>query len=75
MKKNIYVCDFKPPLHLTTHSPYLPTRLLVVFPPTITINVKKIWNKERTADKEMGISVLLRLFISSNEVCNTAYGL
>ena len=38
-------------------------------------NVKKIafWNKEHTTDKKMGVSVLLRLFISSNEVCNTAY--
>ena len=30
-------------------------------------------NKEHTTDKKMGVSVLLRLFISSNEVCNTAY--
>ena len=39
------------------------------------INVKKIafGNKEHTADKKMGVSVLLRLFISSNEVRNTAY--
>ena len=38
-------------------------------------NVKKIafGNKEHTTDKKMGVSVLLRLFISSNEVCNTAY--
>ena len=44
---------------------------------TCTINVKKIafGNKEHTADKKMGVSVLLRLFISSNEVCNTAYAL
>ena len=43
----------------------------------ITINVKKIAfeNKEHTADQKMGVSVLLRLFISSNEVCNTAYAL
>ena len=42
-----------------------------------TINVKKIalGNKEHTTDKKMGVSVLLRLFISSNEVCNTAYAL
>ena len=41
------------------------------------INVKKIafGNKEHTADMKMGISVLLRLFISSNGVCNTAYAL
>ena len=41
------------------------------------INVKKIafGNKEHTTDKKMGISVLLRHFISSNEVCNTAYAL
>ena len=34
------------------------------------INVKKIGfgNKEHTTDKKMGVSVLLRLFISSNEV-------
>ena len=39
------------------------------------INVKKIafGNKEHTTDKKMGVSVLLRLFISSNELCNTAY--
>ena len=39
------------------------------------INVRKIafGNKENTRDKKMGVSVLLRLFISSNEVCNTAY--
>ena len=44
---------------------------------TCKINVKKIafGNKEHTADKKMGVSVLLRLFISSNEVCNTAYAL
>ena len=30
-------------------------------------------NTEHTTDKKMGVSVLLRLFISSNEVCNTAY--
>ena len=30
---------------------------------------------KHTADKKMGVSVLLRLFISSNEVCNTAYTL
>ena len=41
------------------------------------INVKKIafGNKKHTTDKKMGVSVLLRLFISSNEVCNTAYAL
>ena len=41
------------------------------------INIKKIafGNKEHTIDKKMGVSVLLRLFISSNEVCNTAYAL
>ena len=41
------------------------------------INVKKtaFGNKEHTTDKKMGVSVLLRLFISSNEVCNTAYAL
>ena len=41
------------------------------------INVKKIafGNKEHTTDKKMGVSVLLSLFISSNEVCNTAYAL
>ena len=41
------------------------------------INVKKIafGNKEHTTDKKMGVSVLLRLFISSNKVCNTAYAL
>ena len=41
------------------------------------INVKKIafGNKEHTTDKKMGVSVLLRLFISSNEVCKTAYAL
>ena len=38
-----------------------------------TINVKKIAfvNKEHTTDEKMGVSVLLRLFISSNEICNT----
>ena len=41
------------------------------------INVKKIafGNKEHTTDKKMGVSVLSRLFISSNEDCNTAYAL
>ena len=41
------------------------------------INVKKIafWNKEHTTDKKNGVSVLLRLSISSNEVCNIAYAL
>ena len=39
------------------------------------INVIKIafGNKEHTTDKKIGVSVLLRLFISSNEVYNTAY--
>ena len=43
----------------------------------VWINVKQIafGNKEHTTDKKMGFSVLLRLFISSNEVCNTAYAL
>ena len=31
-----------------------------------------LW-KQHTTDKKIGVSVLLRLFISSNEVCNTAY--
>ena len=41
------------------------------------INVKKIafGNKEHITDKKMGVLVLLRLFISINEVCNTAYTL
>ena len=41
------------------------------------INDKKIvfGNKEHTTDQKMGVSVLLRLFISSNKVCNTAYAL
>ena len=49
-------------------------RVLLVFLIT-RINVKKIafGNKEHTTDKKMGVSVLLRLFISSNEVCDTAY--
>ena len=36
-----------------------------------TINVKKIasGNKEHTTDKETRVSVLLNLFISSNDVC------
>ena len=39
------------------------------------INVKKIafGNKEHPTDQK--VSVLLRLFISSNEVCNIAYAL
>ena len=43
----------------------------------IRINVKIIafGNKEHTTDQKMGVSILLRLFISSNEVCNTAYTL
>ena len=41
------------------------------------INVKKnaFGNKEHTTYKKMGVSVLLRLFISSNDVCNTTYAL
>ena len=41
------------------------------------INVKKIaiGNKEYTTDQKMGVSVLLRLFISSNEIYNTTYAL
>ena len=41
------------------------------------INVKRIafGNKEHTTDQKIGVSVLLRLFISSNEVRNTAYAL
>ena len=34
---------------------------------TNKINVKKIGNKEHATDQKMGVSVLLRLFISSNE--------
>ena len=43
----------------------------------VEINAKKIafGNKEHTTDQEIGVSVLLKLFISSNEVCNTAYAL
>ena len=32
-------------------------------------------NKEHTTNQKMGVLVLLRLFISSNEACNTAYAL
>ena len=41
------------------------------------VNVKRIafGNKEHTTDQKMGVPVLLRHFISSNEVCNTAYAL
>ena len=41
------------------------------------INVKKviIWNNEHIADQKMWVLVLLRLFISSYEVCNTAYAI
>ena len=41
------------------------------------LKVKKIAfvNKEDTTDPKMGVSVLLRLVINSNEVCNTAYAL
>ena len=41
----------------------------------LIMNVKKIAleNKEHITDKKMGVSAPLRLFISSNEVCNTAY--
>ena len=41
------------------------------------INVKKsaFGNKGHTTDKKMGVSVLLKLFISSNEIRNTAYAL
>ena len=43
----------------------------------VYIYVKKIafGNKEHTTDQKIGVSVLLRLFISSNGVCNTAYAL
>ena len=39
------------------------------------MNVEKIAfrNKEHITDYKMGVLILLRLFISSNEVCNTAY--
>ena len=42
-----------------------------------TINVKKtaFGNKEHTTDQKMGVSVLLRLFISSNEARTTAHAL
>ena len=41
------------------------------------VNVKKIafGNKKHTTDQKMGVSVLLRFFISSNGVCNTACAL
>ena len=41
------------------------------------INVNKIvfGNKEHMTDEKMGVWVLLNLFKSSNEVCNTAYAL
>ena len=41
------------------------------------INVKKIAlrNKENTTDKKLGVSAPRRLFISSNEVRNTAHAL
>ena len=43
----------------------------------LKLNVKKIVfrNKEHTTDKKIRVSVLLRLFVSSYEVCNTAYAL
>ena len=43
----------------------------------LMMNVKTIafGNKENTTDLKMEVSVLLLLFISSNEVCNTAYAL
>ena len=53
-----------------------PNKAFVAFPDkSIEINVKKIafGNKEHTTAQKMGVSVLLRLFLSSNEVCNTAY--
>ena len=39
------------------------------------INMKKtaFGNKEHTTDSKMGVSVLLRLFISSHEVCTNIY--
>ena len=42
---------------------------------TNIINVKKIafGNKEHITDQKTGVSVLLKLFNSSNEVCKTAY--
>ena len=48
-----------------------------VYSQTEQTNVKKIafGNEEHTTDQKMGVSVLLRLFISSNEVYNTAYAL
>ena len=41
------------------------------------MNVKKIGfgNKEHSMNEIIGVSVLLTLFISSNEACNTAYAL
>ena len=41
------------------------------------INVKKIAfeKKEHTTDNKMGVSVLLRFFMSSNELCNITYAL
>ena len=48
------------------------------FEPKVKINKRKkdcLWKKKHTTDKKMGVSVLLRLFVSSNEVCNTAYAL
>ena len=41
------------------------------------INVKKIafGNKDTLRVRKMGASVLLRLYISSNEICSTAYAL
>ena len=49
----------------------------MVIPLDVEINVKKIAfrNTEHTTDNKMGVAVLLRLFVSSNEVCNTAYAL
>ena len=44
---------------------------------TITVNIKKITfgNKEHTTDKKIGVLILLRFFISTIEICSTAYAL
>ena len=77
LKHFIYIFVFK-------ISEILLETFLFIKPPTETwnqvrellnkINVKKIdfGNKEHITDKKIGVSVLLRLFISSNEVFNTA---
>ena len=68
---SILLCVFNS--HKLPHFPYYIVKMCYLH--DYDVKVTKIWKQRTHHIQKMGVSVLLKLFLRRNEICNTAYAL